>query len=159
METVPVESTWTSGALEVVRRACEYFGGTENWRALRRIHLVPGELSGLVPWLKGVGRTFPLPSGFEIEPHERRARFLNYPEASQDGVFHDGVVSLESRETREVLVKSDNHRQSFVGLGKNRRWAPLDALYLFWLRVDALSHIAIQSFRGTIMRNFHDSRP
>jgi hypothetical protein len=55
------DSSWTPAAVEVFTRACEHYGGLETWRALRRIRLVPERLSGLVPFLKGVGRTFRLP--------------------------------------------------------------------------------------------------
>ncbi|HKO47991.1 MAG TPA: hypothetical protein VJV79_09725 [Polyangiaceae bacterium] len=124
-------SSWTPDALEVVKRACDYYGGVEAWRSLRRIRLIPDRLSGLLPRLKGVGYSFRLPTAFEIAPHERWIRFIGYPDQDHDGVFDNGVVRLERRGTREVVAIAENHRQSFCGLAKYRRWSPLDALYFF----------------------------
>src|SRR5687768_17528827 len=124
------DSSWTPGAVEVFTRACEHYGGLDTWRALRRVRLVPERLSGLLPFVKGNGRTFGLPSSFEIEPHERRARFVGYPDAEHVGVFENGAVRLERRDGT-TLASSPDHRRTFRGLGKNRRWAPLDALYFF----------------------------
>jgi hypothetical protein len=124
------DSSWTPEAADVLIRACEHYGGIAAWDALRRIRLIPDRLSGLVPWLKGAGRTFTLPVAFDIFPHERRARFLEYPEEDHVGVFDKGNVRLE-RLDGSVVAKSDDHRQSFHGLAKSRRWTPLDALYFF----------------------------
>jgi hypothetical protein len=124
------DSSWTPAAVEVFARACEHYGGLEKWRALRRVRLIPARLSGLMPFLKGNGRTFGLPASFEIEPHERRARFVGYPDAEHVGVFDNGDVRLERRDGA-AAVRSADHRRSFHGLAKHRRWAPLDALYFF----------------------------
>jgi len=124
-------SSWTAQSLAVLERACDHFGGWETWRAVSKIRLFPDRLSGLVPWLKGNGRTFPIPSEFEIRPHERWARFSNYPDAGHVGIFDNGVVRLQHRETNATVLQSDHHRRSFRGLAKNRRWSPIDALYFF----------------------------
>jgi hypothetical protein len=129
--TKPAESLgWTRPALGILERACAHYGGLETWRALSLIRLLPGRLSGLLPWVKGSGRTFRLPSAFEIRPRQRWARFVNYPDTEHVGIFEGGTVRLERCDGASV-VKVDNHRQSFRGLAMNRRWAPLDALYFF----------------------------
>ncbi len=128
------DSSWTAPALAVLERACDHSGGFETWRALRTIRLIPDRLSGLVPWLKGNGRTFPLPSAFEIRPHERAARFVGYPDPEQDGIFDNGVVRFERRDGRDgraIIAQAEHHRRSFRGLAAYRRWAPIDALYFF----------------------------
>jgi hypothetical protein len=130
--TISVErSSWTPHAAAVLRRACEYYGGFEAWRALRCIRLLPGRLCGLVPWLKGVGSTFPLPSAFEIFPHERLTRFVNYPDEEHTGIYANGTVRIERNRDKTALVESKDHRLTFGGLASNRRWSPLDALYFF----------------------------
>lgn len=126
-----VDSTWTPAARDVVLKACEHYGGLERWRRLRWVRLLPGRLSGLVPWLKGLGRTFAFNGPFEIAPSEGRARFLVYPDEAHVGVFENGCVRLERADSGRVVLESRNHRQSFSGLKKYRRWAPLDALYFF----------------------------
>jgi hypothetical protein len=131
MTSGPGDSSWTPPAAEVLERACDHYGGVQAWRALRRIRLIPAELSGLLPWLKGMGNTFRLPSAFEIDPHERRTRFLGYPDADHVGLFENGAVRIERRDGGDVVAESRDHRQSFRALAKHRRWAPLDALYFF----------------------------
>jgi hypothetical protein len=81
------DSSWSSDAAQVLARACAHAGGSELWRSLRLVSLVPGRLSGLVPRLKGVGRSFEGARAFELEPSRQRARFVGYPDAEHDGVF------------------------------------------------------------------------
>ena len=123
-------NAWTPHATAVLERAIAYFGGLETWRSIRTIRLVPKRLSGLVPRMKGVGRTFPVPTLFEIEPHERVARFVGYPDLEHVGVFQNGSVRLE-RHDGSVVTESPAHRDTFSGPGKARRWGHLDALYFF----------------------------
>jgi hypothetical protein len=130
-------SSWTPLGTEILTRACDHYGGERTWRALRLIRLVPERLSGLLPWVKGVGKTFRLPSAFEIAPHERRTRFLDYPDPEHIGIFEDGVVRIERRDNQKVVMAAAEHRQSFGGFAAYRRWSPLDALYFFGY---ALSH-------------------
>jgi hypothetical protein len=124
-------STWTSHAAEVLERACAHYGGVDTWRALRTIRLIPQRLSGLLPWVKGSGRTFPNPAAFEIDPHERIARFVSYPDAQHAGIFDDGRVRIERIEDGQIVADSPAHRNTFRGLAKHRRWNALDALYFF----------------------------
>jgi hypothetical protein len=74
--------------------------------------------------MKGVGRTFPLPSRAEIAPRHARLVFFDYPHPGQAGVFEAGRVALGD----SPLVE---HRATFRGVRKWRRWSPLDALYFF----------------------------
>jgi hypothetical protein len=130
-------SNWTPPATEILMRACDHYGGMRTWQALRRIRLVPGRLSGLLPWVKGVGNTFRLPRLFEISPHERRTRFLGYPDDEHTGVFENGAVRIERCDGQQVVIAEAHHRQSFRGYAAHRRWRPIDALYFFGY---ALSH-------------------
>jgi hypothetical protein len=127
----PTDPSWTPDATAVLRRACDRYGGTGTWRTLRTIRLVPERLTGLLPWIKGVGKTFPLPKAIEISPHERRTVFVGYPDDDQTGTFDNGAVRIERRDGREIVEASDDHRKTFRGLAKHRRWGPLDALYFF----------------------------
>lgn len=145
------ERGWTSQSLAILQRACDHYGGFETWRALSRIRLLPDRLSGLVPWLKGSGRTFRLPSAFEIRPHSRWARFLGYPDADHVGIFEAGAVRLE-RLDGDVVVKVENHRQSFRGLSANRRWAPLDALYFFGYALTHYHSLPFSLFEARLIR-------
>jgi hypothetical protein len=146
-------SSWTTESLEVLQRACENYGGVETWRALSKIRLLPNRLSGLVPWLKGGGRTFPIPSSFEINPHQRSARFLGYPDIDHVGIFEDGTVRLEHCETNAVVAQSANHRQSFGGLAAYRRWTPLDALYFFGYALTHYHSLPFSLFDARLIRS------
>ena len=108
---------------EVIARSIERHGG-ERWSRIERLTLRPRSLSGLVPWSKGHGRTFQLPSYAEIEPQSARATFFDYPRAGERGVFDAGRLALGDAPLAE-------HRGTFRGVAKLRRWRPLDALYFF----------------------------
>jgi hypothetical protein len=110
-------------AAAFVARAIERHGGLERWRRMR-LTLAPLSLSGLLPWMKGAGRTFVLPGHAEIEPARGRAVFHDFPRAGATGVFASGLVALGD-------AAPAAHRQTFRWLGKWRRWSPLDALYFF----------------------------
>lgn len=116
-------------ARELIARSIDRHGG-ERWSRIERLTLRPRLLSGLVPWAKGNGRTFGLPSRAELEPQIARATFFDYPRAGERGVFEAGRVALGDAPLAE-------RRGRYRGLGKLRRWQPLDALYFFGY---ALSH-------------------
>jgi hypothetical protein len=98
--------------------------GGDAWSHIRSIDLPFRSLSGLLPWLKGHGRTFELPRLVRVEPLRARAVFVDYPGPGERGVFDAGRVGLGDAEPVE-------HRASFAGARKWRRWSPLDALYFF----------------------------
>jgi hypothetical protein len=121
---------WTGEAKALLDRAVERHGGRTAWEALRCVTLVPRRLSGLLPSVKGVNRTFHLPPRADIFPHEYRAVFHDYPTTGWRGVFAAGAVELLD-EGGKVVESSPDHRPSFRGLGRWRRWSPADALYFF----------------------------
>jgi hypothetical protein len=126
-----LESSWTPQATEVLAQAYDYYGGLDTWRALRCVRLIPKRLSGLLPWMKGVGKTFPLPTAFEIAPHEQRTRFVGYPDPEHVGIFDNGAVRIERSSDSSVVTRTENHRRTFAFPANARRWSPLDALYFF----------------------------
>jgi hypothetical protein len=110
-------------AMALVDKSIQRYGSQSRWE---RLHLVlsPQAVGGLLPWMKGIGRTFTLPSRAEIEPRRARALFCDFPRPGETGLFAAGRVALGAAPPVE-------HRQSFAGLRKWRRWTPLDALYFF----------------------------
>jgi hypothetical protein len=110
-------------ARELIARSIDRHGG-DRWSRIDRLTMRPRALSGLVPWLKGNGRTFGLPSRAELEPQIARATFFDYPRAGERGVFDAGRVALGDAPLAQ-------HRRTFRGIAKWRRWRPLDALYFF----------------------------
>ena len=148
----PVGPSWTPEATGIVERACAYYGGVDRFRSLRTIRLVPGRMSGLLPWLKGAGRTFPLPAAFAISPHERIARFEGYPDPRHVGIFHDGAVRIERLDDGSVVSRPDSHRDSFRGFAKNRRWTSLDALYFFGYALTHYHSLPFSLFDARLIR-------
>jgi hypothetical protein len=126
-----LDPSWTAEAADVLRRACDHAGGVGMWRALRCVRLSVDEVSGLLPWTKGRGRTFPVPGTIEVRPHECMTLFLDYPHYGRTGVFENGGVRIESIRGARVVEASPDHRKTFRGLAKYRRWTPADALYFF----------------------------
>jgi len=152
MTVALANSSWSPRWLAVLERACDHYGGFERWRTLRTIRLFPDRLSGLVPFLKGNGRTFTFRGAFEIRPHRAWARFLHYPDAEHVGIFDRGSVRIEHRDTHDTVLKSDQHRRSFRGLAINRRWSPLDALYFFGYALTHYHSLPFSLYDATLVR-------
>ena len=129
-------AAWSGEAAALLERAVERHGGWAAWQALRCVSLAPRRLRGLVPSLKGYGRTFSLPARADVFPHEQRAVFHDYPTAGRRGTFTAGAVELVDEGGAVVEAHADA-RVRFRGLRKWRRWSPADALYFFGY---ALSH-------------------
>jgi len=110
-------------ARTLVERAISRHGG-ELWSGVESIELPVLSLSGFLPWLKGNERTFGLPRVIRIEPSRSGTVFVDYPQRGKQGVYEAGRVALGDEEPLE-------HRPSFAGLRKWRRWSALDALYFF----------------------------
>ena len=122
---------WTADAIALVERAIAAHGGRRSWQAAVSIRLPYQRAGGALLSLKGYGHTFPAPREFEIRPHERVTIFHAYPDDRHRGRFADGSVSIEEIEGREAPVRSVDHRRTFSGRAKYRRWSPLDGLYFF----------------------------
>ena len=125
------QESFTPRAVQVLERACERYGGVSAWRRIRCIRLVPNALRGLVPWLKGSGRSFGLPSAFEIDPHQNMTRFIDYPAAGLVGIFEKGGVRIEAPSGETLVAEDRQYRRQFRGWKLHRRWSACDALYFF----------------------------
>ena len=112
-------------------RACERHGGVEAWNAVDRLSLRLDDLGGALPWLKGLGRTFPPPSWVDMWPHQRRAVFRDYPLLGEHGIFDAGrvLISVDPAARPEGV----SHRRTFTGLARLRSWWPQDAVYFLSL--------------------------
>jgi hypothetical protein len=126
----PAGSAWTGEGRGLLESAIRRHGGWEAWLALDTIWLSLTSLTGLLPMVKGAGRTFPVPRRIEVRPHDRRAVFHDYPDVGGRGVFDDGRVRLLDA-SGAVIVSDDRPRESFGGWRKYRRWSAAQALY-FW---------------------------
>jgi hypothetical protein len=126
-----IQPSWSGPAREVLERAVERHGGWSTWQRLQTVSLMPRLLRGMVPTLKGHGRTFHLPSRMVIRPREQESEFLDYPTAGSRGLYARGEVRLVDPHGA-TTAHATAHRGTFRGLAKYRRcWSPLDALYFF----------------------------
>src|SRR4051812_3610565 len=82
--------SWSGPAREVLERSIERHGGWSTWQRLRSVTLGAQLLRGLLPTLKGNGRTFPLPPRFVVRPREVEAEFVDYPAPGSRGLFARG---------------------------------------------------------------------
>jgi hypothetical protein len=110
-------------AVAMVHKAIARYGGRARWERLR-LTLTLETMGGLLPWLKGEGRTFTVPRRVEIEPSRARVIFADYPEPGATSLFERGRVALAGAPLGE-------HRESFRGWRKWRRWSPRDTVYFF----------------------------
>jgi hypothetical protein len=126
---IPPFPGWPPDARALIEQAAARHGGWERWQRLHTVHIQQEELGGPLPWAKGLHRTHPMPRHVEVHPHERRAVFLDYPRAGEAATFAAGDVRITSGD--RLLREGQDHRRTFAGLRKYRRWDELDALYFF----------------------------
>ena len=123
------DPSWTPEARALLSSAFARHGGVEAWEKLGPVRIRPISLRGMLPLLKGFSNTFHFPSLFEIDAHERRVLFRDFPEGGRHGEYHAGSVRLlEGERTLEEIPRA---RDTFSGFTKNRLWMPADALYFF----------------------------
>jgi hypothetical protein len=122
--------SWSGPARAVLERAIERHGGWSTWQRLHSVTLVPRVFRGMLPALKGHGRTFHLPAQVVVRPRELEAELMDYPTAGSRGLFARGEVRLVDPHGA-ATAHATAHRETFRGLAKYRRWSPLDALYFF----------------------------
>ena len=104
--------------------AINRFGGEALWRRLDYVALDIQSISGPLPAIKGIGRTFPHFGRVWIFPKQFRAAFHDR-EGSLLGSFESGKVGLGSK------PPLTDRRPSFNGRFKHRTWDAEDAIYFF----------------------------
>lgn len=111
-------------------RTAARHGGWARWHRLDTMTLSIRALGGLVPRIKGLGRTYPMMGRCTVEPRARRLVAHDYPEPGQIVVFDRGRVTQLAAGT-EPHFDHDDYRPRFAGVAKLRRWTPTDAIYFF----------------------------
>jgi hypothetical protein len=142
---------WTDAARAVIERACESHGGERRWRQLE-LGLELRTLSGLIPRMKGAGKTFPVPGRVLVRPSVGAAIFQDYPTPGTQGHFDGGAIWLEDPAGRRHTGAA-NHRTSFTGWNKWRRWEALDALYFFGYAVTHYHALPFTLPEGRLVRH------
>jgi hypothetical protein len=106
-------------------------GGRERWDSLDAVVLRVAKLGGLLPLVKGIGATFPQPDLIRVQPKKLRVEFMDYPERARKTVFDKGCVAILASGQEEFPGALPDHRSTFDGLRKYRRWGARDAAYFF----------------------------
>lgn len=112
------------------QRVLDAYGGLALWRKLKHVLLHMDSLAGPLPMMKGLGRTFASPSMVLVDPARWRVEFQDYPQPGERAIFAAGTVQVMDR-AGAVVFEQRRYRENFLGLKKNRRWSPADAVYFF----------------------------
>jgi hypothetical protein len=116
---------WAAPAVELVERACARHGGWKRFERLAEVTANVEMLGGPLPWMKGLGRTFPAPCRVRVVPHAQRTDFIDWPEAGSLGRFEGGSVRITG--VAGPSIHDPAHRTAMP----RGRWSPADALYFF----------------------------
>jgi hypothetical protein len=125
------DPSWPASARALVAQAIERHGGWSLWSRLDAVKLRVSGVHGLLPCLKGSGRTFRLSPMLRIFPKRWRVEFREDFAGDCLGVFERGDVQVLQPHLGRLPAESRDHRRTFRGLRKLRRWSPLDAYYFF----------------------------
>lgn len=125
---------WPVPARTLLERSIERYGGDAGRQRLGRVSFEARSASGLLFWLKGLGKTFRLPPCAEIDGRSAQAVFQDFPSLGQRGLFDAGRVGIGYGSAPPALTE---HRAQLQRSGAFARWSPIDALYFFGY---ALSH-------------------
>lgn len=107
--------SWPDRARDLLLTAIERHGGWSHWLRLQGIGVGLVSLHGLLPRMKGYGRTFQLPAYATAYPRQGRTVWSDGPDGAPVAEFQAGA----------------GHRASFRGLHKLRRWDMTDACFFF----------------------------
>lgn len=108
----------------MIEKAINRYGQLSLWKKIDHITIDINSIGGIIPKLKGIGRTFPHFGRVCVFPHELRVVFFDRGGAEL-GFFEAGAVALKNQKPIE------NYRLKFRGLSKYRRWNLADAIYFF----------------------------
>jgi hypothetical protein len=126
----PSDSAWSGDARALLEKAVDRHGGWAAYAAFGVVSFKPRELRGLLPKLKGLGKTFRLPPRIDVAPRDHRAVFHDYPVVGRRGLYSNGKIAL--LDEKGAMTETHPHlRTTFVGAHKLERWSPADALYFF----------------------------
>jgi hypothetical protein len=114
--------SWPIDAVSAFEQAIAAHGGWKAWNEFKTVDLRLLEFRGLLPFIKGLHKTFFPPRLMKIDPKRRHVEF-EYE--THTDVFDDGRL-LFSSEKRVV----ENGRQLFTG-STFERWRPQHGLYFF----------------------------
>jgi hypothetical protein len=123
--------SWPAPAQALLRRAIDRHGGWSLWQRLEAVTVGLTSLRGFLAWLKGSGHTFHLARSLTTFPASVRTEWSEGAKGPRVAIFDRGDMRLFDPATGRVVAESLDHRRTFRGLRKLRRWTALDAHYFF----------------------------
>ena len=112
----PPGSPWSGEARALLEKAIARHGGLGAYAAFGIVSFRPRELRGLLPKLKGLGKTFQLPPRIDVAPRDHRAVFHDYPTPGRRGLYSNGKVALLD-DNGAMAETHAEIRTTFVGGG------------------------------------------
>jgi hypothetical protein len=122
--------SWPAPAQALLRRAIDRHGGWSLWQRLEAVTVNLASMGGFLPWLKGSGRTFRLCRSLTTFPKTVRTEWSEEAGRPRAVVFDRGDMRLLDP-GGAIRRESLDHRRSFRGRRRWRRWDDLDAHYFF----------------------------
>jgi hypothetical protein len=107
-----------------LQMAIERHGGMSAYSQVESIMVEVVRLGGVIPTLKGIGRTFKHPRVVTVYPQCRTATFHQLGPEGEDITYSAGSIIINGK-------RHDHYRDTFCGLRKLRRWSADDAAYFF----------------------------
>jgi hypothetical protein len=115
-------ASWSPQAIEIFEKTITAHGGWSAWDQVSQVKLHLKEFRGLLPWLKGLGKTFFAPIEMTIDPKRRQVEF-DY--GAHKDRFQNGEL-IFSPEKKHVLDGRQIFTKSVL-----EKWWPQHALYFF----------------------------
>jgi hypothetical protein len=114
--------TWQRPAIESFEKSIAAHGGWDTWETLQPIQLKLTKFEGLLPFLKGLGKTFQSPLEMKIDSRRRIVEF-NYD--SHIDTFNNGHL-IYSPEKKEIPDGRTIFKKEVL-----EKWFPQHSLYFF----------------------------
>lgn len=106
---------------EFLERVEARHGGRSGFEQVSAVSIQLQQMRGMIPFLKGIGRTFTMPERIVVYPHQQAADFLHA----------DGTVRFERGSILTPNKRFDLYRARFAGWRKLALWTNRDAAYFF----------------------------
>ncbi|MEM8754522.1 MAG: hypothetical protein AAGF90_16210 [Pseudomonadota bacterium] len=122
------DTTWSDAAKAAVEKAVERHGGWAAWLANPVLKVETRSFTGGLASIKGCGKTFALPLSI-VAPRKNQITFPEFPEKGRRAFYRSGRIKIADKATGAIVEQIDDHRSSFIGLQKQRRWNNTDIMY------------------------------
>ncbi len=110
-----------SDVTEFLKHVEARHGGRSAFEQVDRITIQLDEMRGMIPHLKGIGRTFTMPPRIVVAPHAKSADFH----------YESGIVRFDRGSILTPTDRFDHYRNRFSALKKLAAWKNTDAAYFF----------------------------